>query len=74
MLHTEQVSLTVLPNRQVTQAIVFDHLRMNSARVDIEELYVSLRVVESEVRDDLVCCRFGAAVAHGSRLVHLRRD
>ena len=71
MLHTGQVSLTILPNRQVTQPIIFDHLRMDSARVNIEEFDIPLRVVESKVGDDLVSRRFGAAVADRSRLVHL---
>lgn len=55
MRHTERVSLTILPNRQVTQAIVLHHLRMDGARVDVEEFDISLRVVEGKVCDNLVC-------------------
>ena len=47
---------------------------MNSAGVNIKELDISLRVVESKMSDDLVRRCLGAAVADGSRLVHLRRN
>lgn len=70
-VHTKQSSLTIFPNGQVTQAVIYDHLRMNSARVNIEEFHVPFRVVESKVSDDLICRCLGAAVADRSRLVHL---
>lgn len=71
MLHANQASLTIFPNHQVTQAIIFYHLRVDSARVNVEELDVSLRTIEGKMGNDLVSRRLGAAVAHGSRLVHL---
>jgi hypothetical protein len=69
----EQSQLTIFPNRQVSQTILLDQRREDSARVNIEELDIALRVIVRKVIDNLVRRCFGAAVANRSRLVHLRR-